>query len=159
MKTEQLQIRVSAQEKARIKALAKGAGMSVSEWVLSEVLSAEADEFESIVGSIPFDPVYAFATLNEFLVALPTKKFLEATGNKPKVKLSEFEINYLCAMLEYTAEYLGVSVPAWTSSVKPLDVPFFGSDLKNLRLHLLLNSPPAFKSRNIFVDSSVGDRV
>ena len=159
MKTEQLQIRVSAEQKARIKALAKGAGMSVSEWVLSEVLSAEADEFESVVGSIPFDPVYAFAALNEFLFALPVNKFAEATENKPKIKLSDFEDNYLCAMLEFAAEHKGVSAPAWTSDVKPLDVPFFGSELENLRLHLLLNSPPAFKSRNIFVDSSVGDRV
>ncbi|MEZ4754906.1 MAG: hypothetical protein R3A13_11485 [Bdellovibrionota bacterium] len=159
MKTEQLQIRVSAEQKARIKALAKQAGMSVSEWVLGEVLSAEASEFEDLVGSIPYDPVYAFAALNEFLFALSKSKFSEVTHNKPRIKLSEFEINYLCGMLETAAEQKGVRVPDWLGDVEPLSVPYFGSSLENLKLHLLLNSPPAFKSRNIFIDSSVGDRV
>jgi hypothetical protein len=43
--------------------------------------------------------------------------------------------------------------------VPPLDEPHFATPLRGLRLHLLRASPVAFKRRNIFVDSSVGDRV
>jgi hypothetical protein len=35
----------------------------------------------------------------------------------------------------------------------------FGSDLQNLRLYLLTHSPPPFRRRNIFIDSTLGDRV
>ncbi|HTY49830.1 MAG TPA: hypothetical protein VMB48_09070 [Steroidobacteraceae bacterium] len=37
--------------------------------------------------------------------------------------------------------------------------PAFGSELRSLRLHLLTQSPPAFRCRNIFIDASVGERV
>jgi hypothetical protein len=40
-----------------------------------------------------------------------------------------------------------------------LPQPVFGSELKALRLHLLTNSPPAFRRRNIFIDATLGDRV
>jgi hypothetical protein len=49
--------------------------------------------------------------------------------------------------------------PSWTRDVAPLDQPVFGSSLESLRLHLLMNSPPAFVERNIFIDANVGDRV
>jgi hypothetical protein len=49
--------------------------------------------------------------------------------------------------------------PSWTGEVRPLEKPVFGSSLKSLRLHLLRHSPVAFRSRNIFIDSSIGDRV
>jgi hypothetical protein len=52
-----------------------------------------------------------------------------------------------------------VPPPDWTLAVQPLSEPAFGSPLQSLRLHLLVAAPPAFKRRNIFVDSSVGDRV
>jgi hypothetical protein len=52
-----------------------------------------------------------------------------------------------------------VAVPEWTRSIPLLVEPVFGSDLKSLRLHLLTNSPPPFRSRNIFIDSTLGDRV
>jgi hypothetical protein len=43
--------------------------------------------------------------------------------------------------------------------VKPLERPWFASSLKSLRLHLLTASPPPFRRRNLFVDSTIGDRV
>jgi hypothetical protein len=35
----------------------------------------------------------------------------------------------------------------------------FGSELQSLRLYLLTHSPPPFRARNIFIDSSLGDRI
>jgi hypothetical protein len=49
--------------------------------------------------------------------------------------------------------------PAWTRSIPPLAEPVFGSDLCSLRLYLLTNSPPPFRGRNIFIDSTLGDQV
>jgi hypothetical protein len=37
--------------------------------------------------------------------------------------------------------------------------PFFGSELRSLRHYLLTHSPAPFRSRNIFIDSTVGDRI
>jgi hypothetical protein len=62
-------------------------------------------------------------------------------------------------MVETAAHRSGVTPPAWTLGVQPLGYPAFGSPLLGLRLHLLLAAPPAFKRRNLFVDSAVGDRV
>ena len=62
-------------------------------------------------------------------------------------------------MVETAAHRCKVAPPAWTLAVQPLSRPNFGSPLLSLRLHLLLATPPAFRRRNIFVDSSVGDRI
>jgi hypothetical protein len=35
----------------------------------------------------------------------------------------------------------------------------FCSSLQSLRMHLLTHSPPPFRRRNIFIDSSLGQRV
>jgi hypothetical protein len=43
--------------------------------------------------------------------------------------------------------------------VPPLEEPHFATTLEGLRLHLLQVSPVPFKRRNIFIDSSLGDRV
>jgi hypothetical protein len=43
--------------------------------------------------------------------------------------------------------------------VVPLEEPAFGTALQSLRLHLLTHSPPPFRLRNIFIDSSLGQRV
>jgi hypothetical protein len=62
-------------------------------------------------------------------------------------------------MVEQASAVAGASPPDWTRRVKPLERPWFASPLKNLRLHLLAHSPPPFRRRNLFVDSSIGDRV
>ncbi len=62
-------------------------------------------------------------------------------------------------MIEYTANQKGTSPPAWVREIKPLSQPVFGTDLMSLRLYLLTHSPPPFRYRNIFIDSTVGKRV
>lgn len=159
MKTKQLQIRVSPEEKAQILAQAKRAGVPVSEWVLDRVLSPAKLQFHKAVSQIPVDSTYAFAALNELLQQLKSSQFSEAVADLPSTNLSSFELNYLAAMVQHTAKAKGARSPSWVYEIPTLTTPHFGSKLKSLQLHLLKNSPPAFKARNIFIDSTVGDRV
>jgi hypothetical protein len=62
-------------------------------------------------------------------------------------------------MVEYACQKRGVSVPAWVHAIEPLTEPVFASALQTLRLHLLTHSPPPYRRRNLFIDSSLGDRV
>ena len=82
-----------------------------------------------------------------------------AVSEPPQVHLDSYWKNYLAATVEHAAAMKHAKTPSWTQDVPPLDKPAFGSTLKSLKLHLLVNSPPAFIQRNIFIDSSVGDRV
>lgn len=63
-------------------------------------------------------------------------------------------------MVELAAHRRDVPPPAWVRDIKPLErEPHFATSLPGLRLHLLRTSPVPFKRRNIFIDSSIGDRV
>jgi hypothetical protein len=76
----------------------------------------------------------------------------------PEIRDS-YRINYVAAMVEVAAHRAGVMPPTWTAAVKPLDTPVFIDPSMSLRAHLLTSSPPPFRRRNIFIDSSIGDRV
>ncbi|MDO8580740.1 MAG: hypothetical protein Q7S13_04600, partial [Candidatus Omnitrophota bacterium] len=86
-------------------------------------------------------------------------EFELAVAQPPVVSLSPYLANYIAAMVEYTAVKKGRRAPAWTRDIPPLEQPVFGSDLGSLKLHLLTHSPPPFRRRNLFVDSTVGQRV
>jgi hypothetical protein len=102
---------------------------------------------------------FVFADIHDLLAKLRPEEFSDAVRHWPDVTLSPFRANYLCGMVEYAAGLKGVRPPSWTADVSPLKEPWFGSNLKSLRLHLLTNSPAPFRRRNIFIDSSVGTRV
>lgn len=161
-KTGQLQIRVSAAEKARIQCCAQRAGMNVSEWVLRRLLPPVESEFQELCAELAARPEarsYGLAHLHDFLARLDPRDFSLAVREPSTTPLPEFEANYVAAMIEYAAHGKGVRAPGWTGNVPPLKVPWFGAPEQSLRLHLLTNSPPPFRRRNLFVDSSVGDRV
>ena len=84
--------------------------------------------------------------------------FERTVRHVPEISLPPFEANYLAAMIEYAAMSKRAVPPDWTRTVPALERPWFASSLKSLRLHLLTNSPPPFRRRNLFVDSSVGQR-
>lgn len=159
-KTSQLQIRVSPEEKARIQSRAERAGMDVSKWVLQQLFPPVEERFQRLcrnLNAAPDKRRYAFAELNDFLSqfgALP-----QAVRHAPSIELPAFEANYLAAMVEQASAVNGIAPPDWTRQVLPLDKPWFASSLRNLRLHLLTASPPPFRRRNLFVDSTIGDRV
>jgi hypothetical protein len=62
-------------------------------------------------------------------------------------------------MVELAAVRHGQPAPGWTREATALSVPYFASELQSLRAYLLRASPPPFRSRNIFIDASIGDRV
>lgn len=161
VKTGQLQIRVSPEEKRAILAGARAAGMSMSDWILSRALGKNSAKFRDLVARlcVSKEPGYVLADINEFLTRLSASQLIEAVGEKPGVVLSVYLSNYVAALVEQACWYKEVPAPVWVKEIKPLSRPVFATELKSLRIHLLLNAPPAFRNRNIFIDSSIGDRV
>lgn len=161
-KTSQLQIRVDANEKARIRQRAKDAGMDVSKWVLHKLLPPVEGRFRQLCEDLAGGPAgrtYVLAELHDFFNRLEPQEFSLAVRYPPGCQLPAFEANYLAAMIEYTAAGKKVPQPGWVKDIEPLEMPWFASSLQSLRLYLLTHSPPAFRRRNLFVDSSVGSRV
>lgn len=160
-KTQQLQIRVSTEEKRAIRIQAKRAGQDLSTYVLASVLSAGSARFAQILQGIADDNEYRFwlAELNDFLAGLAPVEFDDALEVAELGILSPYLQNYVAAMVEQAAHQKAVDSPVWVREVEPLEEPQFAVPFPSLRAHLLRAAPVAFKRRNLFVDSSVGDRV
>lgn len=159
-KSEYLQIRVSKQEKEIIKSSAQSAGVDMSAWILQRVLHDKAKQFIHITNKLPDEKQsFVLAELHDFLAKLKANDFELAVSIEPRIKLTDFQINYVIAMIVHRAKQLNISAPTWIDNYPILPQPYFATNLKNLRFHLLINSPIAFKQRNIFIDSSIGDRV
>lgn len=157
-----LQIRVSADEKRVLQIQAQRAGMDVSAWVLSRTLPSLARTFDRLASRAHRSDQsrYAFAELHDFLAELSAQEFAIACRSSPfSAPNGDFVQNYVAAMVDHAAQRRHVDAPSWTSDIPALGTPHFGTDLTSLRLHLLVNSAPAFRRRNIFVDAAVGERV
>lgn len=163
MKSSQLQIRVSEEEKRIIRREAKLAGQDVSSWVLGKILPKKRLEFQNLIKELSEatqeEQSFVLASLNDYLFRLPPSEFQNVLRELPSVKLSQFLINYVAAMIEQSAMLKEINAPAWVREIPPLDIPVFSSKLESLRLHLLLDAPVVFKKRNIFIDSTIGNRV
>lgn len=105
------------------------------------------------------DHSFALASLNDHLASLEPEELPDAVADADLEGLSPFLRNYVAAMVEQAASRHGVPPPVWVREVEPLDEPYFAAPLKSLRPHLLRTAPVAFKRRNLFVDSTIGDRV
>ena len=160
-KTGQLQIRVTPRQKATLKRLARRAGQSVSGYVLSRALPPEKSRFEELLRALREEDRHRFALaeLNDFLARLTPIDFHDAVGHSEPEGLTPRIGNYVAAMVEHAASRMNVDPPSWTADVAPLEVPWFPVEIPRLRPYLLRVAPVAFKRRNIFVDSTVGDRV
>jgi hypothetical protein len=160
-KSQQLQIRVSPEQKLALRRLAEQAGQDLSAYVLARVLPAHRDELGRALRGLAEGGERSFwlAELNELLAALAPSELGEAVEEAPMEGLSPYLRNYVAAMVEHAAHSKGVDPPPWVRAVEPLEEPHFATSLTSLRPHLLRAAPVAFKRRNIFVDSTVGDRV
>ena len=160
-KSVQLQIRVSPAEKAAIQRAARRAGLGMSAYVLARALPALPRRFEALTASCldAEGARFALAELNTWLADLGAGELRDAVATPLPPGLTPYLANYVAAMVEYACAQRGVAPPAWTRGIAPLAEPAFGSTLASLRLHLLTHSPPPFRRRNIFIDSSVGARV
>jgi uncharacterized protein (DUF1778 family) len=160
-KTHQLQVRVSRSQKLAIQEKAEKAGMSMSQWILNRLIPSSQAAFQDLIRELAASPQrsHVFAELLELLAAMNAEEFEAVVSKLPEVALEPYWQNYLAATVEQAAAQKHARPPSWARTVAPLDEPAFGSSLGSLRLHLLVNSPPAFLARNIFIDASVGDRV
>ena len=160
-KTEQLQIRVTPQQKVALRRRARAAGVDVSTYVLSRVLPPAQDRFADILRSFRAadDRRYTLAALNDFLSALAPIEYAEAVAVAAIGDLSPLLQNYVAALVEQAAAQKNVVPPAWVFDIEPLTDPYFATSLKSVRPYLLQVSPVPFKRRNIFVDAGVGARV
>lgn len=160
-KTQQLQIRVTPEQKAALARLARRAGQDVSSFVLARVLPVAAHRFGELLRALDdADRArFALAELNDLLTDLAPRELAEVAGDADLRGLSPYLQNYVAALVEQAAHRQGVPPPAWVRDVKVLAEPHFATPLAGLRLHLLQASPVPFRRRNLFVDSSIGDRV
>ncbi len=164
MKTAQLQIRVAPAEKAAIERAARQAGLGMSAYVLGKLLPGEAAQWRGLLRDLlrSDNKRLALAALSRWLSERSAGQF--STGivealEKPPAGLSDQVENTVAAMVEHVCAIAGERPPAWTQEIAPLAEPSFGSELLSLRLHLLTNSPAAFRRRNLFVDTVVGGQI
>ena len=160
-KSDYLQIRVTPAEKAKLKRLARAAGVDLSTYVMTRSLPPAHVRFTELVRALaePGEERYVLAELNDFLSSAAIFELSEAVEVVDLGRLSPFLANYLAAMVEQASHNTGTTPPSWTRRVHPLDRPHFAVPMKALRLHLLKAAPVPFKRRNIFVDASLGARV
>ena len=161
MKTAQLQIRLSPAQKALLKRRADIAGQDVSSYVLSRVAPDSALRFERALAAVLESDGgrFALAELSDLLAELGASEFGRAVASGLPAGLSLVTQNLVAAMVEHAAARMGATAPRWAGDVLPLESPWFATDLKKLRAHLLKAAPAAFRRRNLFVDATVGDRV
>jgi len=138
-KTAQLQIRVSEAQKAALRRQARRAGMTLSDWVLSRALPAVGETFQDLIRALSSaeKPGYVLAELNDLLTRVTADEYRLAVSEPPRAQLAPYWENYVAAMIEHAAARKKTRSP----------------------LHLLTQSPLSFRRRNIFIDSSIGDRV
>lgn len=75
-------------------------------------------------------------------------------------ELGRFQDAYLAATAEHLAATNGFPLPVWVmAEERKLHRPRFASPLAALRAALILESPAAFRSRNIFVSENALTRV
>jgi uncharacterized protein (DUF1778 family) len=160
-KTQQLQIRVTPQQKLALRRQAAAAGQDLSSYVLSRLVPGAPDRLAAILRALATDTDrrYALAELNDFLHGCAPITWDAAVARADLSGLSPYLANYVAAMVELAADQKGVAPPAWTRDVAPLALPRFAVPLAGLRMHLLRSAPIPFKRRNIFVDASVGARI
>ena len=161
-KSAQLQIRVSPEQKQRIKSKAERAGEDVSQWVLRRLLPECADELQAMIdalGNTPGLRSHVLAELHDYLVAHDTAQLGQAFDTLDLSRLEPFESNYVAAMIETACVNRNIPPPSWLGNIAPLTDPWFATSLQNLRVHLLTTSPPPFRRRNLYVDSTLGARV
>lgn len=145
----------------RLKQLARAAGQDLSAYVLDRALPPKAEHLVELLDTLGKggERRFVLAALNDELSSLTSRDFAAAVEQLDVHQLDPLMQNYVAAMVEQAAAQRSVSPPSWTREVAPLEEPWFATDLRGLRLHLLRSSPIPFKRRNIFVDSGVGARV
>jgi hypothetical protein len=160
-KSAQLQVRVTARQKAQLQKLAAAAGLGMSAYVLGRALPDTARELRACLARCTNgEPLrFALADLNRLLSKWSRGELTDALASPGPLIRDAVAANHAAALIEQACAARDVAVPDWVRAIEPLDKPVFGSSLLSLRLHLLSHSPPPFRRRNLFVDSALGAQV
>ena len=121
---------------------------------LAEVaaLAAQGDSFDRCLANF-LDEFYAVP--NAAALA-DTPALLAPTHGE----LGRIQDAYLAATAEELARHFSLLTPGWTADeTRTLHRPWFASPLAALRAVLLLESPPAFRARNLFVSENALTRA
>lgn len=161
IRSQNVQVRVTPEQKAVLRRLAKRANQDLSSYILSRSLPAAGARFDALLRNLRGDssPRFALAAINDFLSGLLPVQLTEGVEHAELSGLSQFLQNYVAAMVEQACSRNRVVPPPWVCEIQPLVEPYFAEELTSLRPHLLRAAPVAFKRRNLFVDSSIGARV
>ena len=159
-RTAQLHIRLTSAEKAMLARAARRSGMDMSAYVLERVLPQEAGQWAERLKRLANSngDRFELAGLSAWLAGLGAGELTRAVATPPP-PLSDFDSNYVAAMVEHLCNAAGIGSPSWTRDIAPLALPAFGSELMSLRIHLLSCSPAAYRRRNIFIDTPAGGQV
>jgi hypothetical protein len=104
----------------------------------------------------PFDPLLR-EFLDEFYVGT-TEKMANAIAREP-AQIGIVPDAYLAAVAEHLALKYRLVVPAWVEGPSRfLTEPFFSGGLESLKAILLVESPLAFRRRQIFVSANALSR-
>lgn len=96
-----------------------------------------------------------YAAPEESALSEPPELLAPRSGDQGRV-----EDAYLAATAEYLAAAYHFQIPAWVvDDRRKLHRPWFASQLESLRAVLLLESPPTFRSRNLFVSENALTRA
>jgi uncharacterized protein (DUF1778 family) len=164
MKTTQVQIRLSFEQKESIRLAAERAGLDMSQWILSKIFSQPKARLLDILTQLKSvqhnkERSYVLNDFNAFLSSLDAQSLHDACGEDHKIKLDDLMANYVAAMIERAYFVKNLPSPKWLAEFDGVAEPFFASSIQAVRMHLLISSPPSFRRRNLFVDSSIGDLV
>ncbi len=115
-------------------------------------LTARGDSFDRCLANF-LDEFYATPTAAALADAPP---LLAGAHREP----GSVQDAYLAATAEELARRYTLPCPGWTvGEDRQLHRPWFASPLAALRAVLLLESPPAFRSRNLFVSDNALSRA
>jgi hypothetical protein len=163
-KDSHIQIRINKKQKAILQAAAARDAKELSSWILDRLTPKYVEKWyelcQGLRGKRNINAAsHLFAEIHDLLASLNRDELSHLAGFAPQRPIASESYAYLSAMIEYAVSTKKAKMPEWINEAPPLRVPFFGSPLLSLRLHLLTHSPVAYRKRNIFIDAPIGGRV
>ena len=97
--------------------------------------------------------------LFDFVDAFRRAPAARAVERSPSLRTPPRLMALMAAVVERLCGERGLPVPLWCGGVRPLPEPWFVSGVENLKAAALLESPPEFRRRGVFVMSGFLDRA
>jgi len=114
----------------------------------------------AVVAQRATDPRTFRYELTDFLHEFQQRRTLSMLAEQPQRMANRFEMAavydvFLAAVAEHLAHEIGCEAPAWAGQeTRVLSSPWFAAKSGDLRAVLLVESPAAFRARNLFVSAN-----